>query len=257
MIFDGLKVGSLIKDYQAGDFSKLEQIMEESLPLVEAIVSTFGFTYKSHRSNGMVRDMEVQSGFDGDDVIQECLLKISRACQLYDPSVANPHKYFTSVIRNCCINHLNKISIEENREPLPPYPITEELHPFQNVMGVRAQVVDDAFQEVVRIVKMRNRKRFPSLDVEQIDEMTEMIIFDHVYGDKTTVRKLSDQYGKIATIICNSTLIFLRWHMYTKNLVVLSAVDEFSIVPDLVEFLGSGAATRFALLFQGLTIKVP
>src|SRR3972149_5784175 len=90
MLFDCELVTKLVIEWQTTqDNVLLSEILENSRPLVEAIVSTFDREYR-------------------DDLIQESMIRVQRAIASFNPRISNLYNYLSVVVRNICITYLKK-----------------------------------------------------------------------------------------------------------------------------------------------------
>lgn len=121
-------------------------------------------------------------------------------------------------------------------------------------------ILDD---DIIDDVICRNRKRFPSLPSEVIDDITEYIM-TRLSGNIGKRRGLVAEIMKnfyvsrhVATVVYHSTMVYLRGN-YGGNVHNRDeAINEFSLLPDLCDELGEVAVNRLILLFSGLCVRIP
>ena len=230
MIFDVDHVTALVLEWQrTRDEDTLTDLLFESTSLIEAIVSSYDYVYR-------------------DDLIQEAYLRIQYALPFFKPEISNLHNYFTTVIRNICNTYISKQCKE---------PDTELDLQF---MGYRETITDN---DVLTGLISRNRKRFPSIPVNEIDHMTAYIYYEIIDGStsRRVITGLSLQFGidkSMAQLLYQSTIIYLRAiHINQSKPSKISESDELSILPDLLEVLGDDVYNRLAIVFSGMSIKLP
>ena len=228
MIFDCDLVTDLVIEWQdTQDNVVLSDIVEHSRPLVEAIVSTFDYEYR-------------------DDLIQESLIRIQRAIVSFNPDISNLYNYFVTVIRNICITYLKKQGKE-------PFTSIEEYDIFYEYIDDEEYILADLIA--------RNRHRFPSIPVDDVDDVTEFIY--HVLageGKRPTgvISELMENFDlehPIATVIYHSTIVYLRGK-YRTNANGNISTTEFSLTRDLEELLGEDMFSKIALMFHGMYIRI-
>lgn len=231
MIFDCDVVTELVLDWQrTSDSATMGRILEKTNSLIEAIVSSYN---PEHR----------------DDLIQQSVIRIMYASKFFNPEVSSLHNYFTTVIRNTCITYLQK----QTREP------NIDLELITASTMDRSQLDDDTLQDLM----VRNRNRFPSIPVCDIDDISELIYYHLIDGEghvKGLVAQLMDQFNlsrPIATCIYHSSLIYMRSQNTNFASSAQEEYDEFSLLPDLKEIVGSQAYSNILLILSGMYIKIP
>lgn len=231
MIFDNSRVTELVLEYQAtSDPLVLDDIIAGCRSLVEVIVSEHDQVFR-------------------DDLIQESFLRIIRAIDYYNPDVSNLHNYLTTVIRNICITYMTRQSRQ------PDIPLELELIGEVDKTNIDR---DDVLPELIA----RNRDRFPSIPVELLDNVTHHIYRNLIDGELTRglITQLSVEYDcprSIATVIYQSTMVYLRLKHINYAAIPERYNVELSLMPDLELILGKAAVTRILLTFSGMALKIP
>jgi len=229
MIFDSAKVTKLVQEWKISkDRATLEQILIETRPLASYIAS-------QHKD------------FEQEDMVQEALLKVCSALEVYDSSISNPHTYFATVIKNVCSSYVtresrhNSIELEDETKG-----ITYEY------------IVNDTLDDLIE----RNRIRFPTIPVEIIDSITEHIYYgmrDEIPQNKTLnniVRECVISRA-VASIVYNSTIIYLRnkYFQPSYNRGILD-LEEVSLLPDLLDILGPDTFEQVRVIFNKITLRL-
>jgi hypothetical protein len=202
------------------------------MDLIEVIVSSYDSMYR-------------------DDLIQESSLRIHYALPFFDPTISNLHNYFTTVINNICRTYLRK----QGR-------YSQELDiDLQLIGGLDYIRAND--EDILSKMIERNRKRFPSVPVDIIDDITEYIYYclvsntskrDTIFGIVSTCGINKNE----ASSIYVSSLIYLRVHYKEFAAIDLNEYDEeFSIIPDLQELFGNTVADTISKAFTNMYIKFP
>lgn len=235
MIFDCAYVTALVEKWQhTQDPKVLDLILEYSRSLIEAIVSGFDSMYR-------------------DDLIQEASLKLQYALPYFDQNIANLHTYLTTVIKNTCLTYLRK----QNK-------ISTEFQVDLTIYGDTLVEPDTTESEdILNSLMIRNRRRFPTIDVHTIDEISEQIYTDLTFGlgKGAVISNLTEIIGctrQLANTIYNSSLIYLRSKYISFASTECTPIDEeLSIIPDLKELLGDKAGDMIASVLTGMSIKFP
>jgi RNA polymerase sigma factor (sigma-70 family) len=227
MIFDSEKVGKLIQSWKISrDKETLEQIIIETHPLASFIAS---------KSNIC----------DREDMIQEALIKVCSALEVYDPTISNPHTYFSTVIRNVCCSY----AAREGRH--------ESMELDDDTKGITYEyIVNDTMEELIE----RNRIRFPTVPVDIIDCVTEHIYYgirDEIHQNKTLNDIVKDCIisRSIANTIYNSTIAYLR-NKYFQYANMTLTTDEISLLPELLEVVGPEAYEKMRVVFNNITLRL-
>lgn len=232
MIFNCPDITKWVGDWQeTKDKDTLAAILKGSQALVEAVVSGYN---PEHRA----------------DLIQESLLKITHALSFYDKSISNLYAYLSVVIRNACITYLLKIS----KEVLLP----------DDMDWPAASPEEDDYEILFYLIE-RNRKRFPSLPVDIVDDASEDVYYairDGVRGkSRGAIAELISRYGfprNIATVFYHSSMIFLRMVFVDKFSINGSCNErEFTLLPELANVVGPTAFGKMAVVFSGTYVKIP
>lgn len=232
MIFDCKKITTLVLEYQQTQKDEtLEEILLGSTKLVESIVSKYDYRLR-------------------EDLIQEAYYKLQKAIKSFNPSVSNLHNFFTTVIINCCNTHTKKAGRGY---------IANEIQDVDLCTNIVYDYADDG--SLLLELKIHNRKRFPSISTNTIDSISSFLLSSIRTSESsrkileyiTTRYKLS---RKQASIVYYSTLIYLR--SYFKNFVEVgnSSYNEFTLQPDMKEFLGEDLYDRYVVVFGGINVKV-
>lgn len=207
----------------------MSQILEKSRVLIEVLVSSYD---PDHR----------------EDLIQESYAKIQYASQYYDPHVSNLHNYFTTVIRNVCSTYVHKANREITVDPDDLLEHQDHSHfaPDLNIL-----------QELIA----RNRHRFPSIDCDTLDDVTEIIYYQLLDGNGSSRGIISllmstfDIGRPVATVIYDSSLIYLRNTYHSFADIGECNVDELTLLPDLKDTIGEEAYLRVLLAFSGMYVR--
>ena len=234
MIFDSEYVTELVKEWRSTkDEELLAEILEAARSLIEAIASSFDPYFR-------------------EDLIQEAFVKVQYAITYFDPDISNLHTYLTTVIRNSCISFVRKFSkevlvVEDYMLSVPTYDSMAE-------------------REIISVLISRNRDRFPSIPVDDVDGATEFVYYairDGIKGkSRGTVACLIRVYGwnrRVATVFYHSSMIFLRALLADKFSIVegYEGNTEFTLLPELENIVGTQAYERILLLFSGTYVKIP
>jgi RNA polymerase sigma factor (sigma-70 family) len=232
MIFECESVTELVLEWQSShDIATLEYILEGSRKLVEVIASSYSSIYR-------------------EDLIQESFLRIQYAIQFYNPNIANLHNYLTTVIRNTCVTYLQKQAKEP--DTIPDLQVYGDLDNNDNI--------DDTLSELI----IRNRTRFPSIPVSDVDDATEMIYYALMESGYNKSRGIVIELMKnytmsrhIATVVYHSTMVYLRACNTSYADVGNADLEEFTLLQDLRDVLGEKMFKRVSLMFSGMYIKLP
>jgi RNA polymerase sigma factor (sigma-70 family) len=230
-IFDPDKVGSLVTEYQTtGSEEILLKIIDESNSLIKYIVNSC-------------------NPVDPQDMIQEATIKLCKSLKSFDVKKANTHTYFARVIKNSCITYFHR---DERGAGDCDYD--------EETLG-ESYKIEDSDNEILMDIVARNRKRFPSLPIKTIDEITEMIYLSMIEGldkGRTVVRNISNIY-KITRdetiVIYSSSLIYLRLKHYDQRNVDVK-IEEFSLSQEMQEILGEEMFHKMLNVFSGVTIHM-
>ncbi len=229
MIFDVEKVTAQVLEWQrTKDEEVLTAILLDSKSLVEAIVSSYDYVFR-------------------DDLIQEAYLRIQYALPYFDPQISNLHNYLTTVIRNIC----NTWVAKQCKEP--------DIELDLQFIGVHDEQAED---DVLPMLIIRNRKRFPSIPVEEIDHITAFIYYS-IRDDGITrkiVSGLSIQFGiakSLAQLLFQSTVVYLRALYIEHAKIGEGRVGELTTLPDFREVVGEATFDRLAMIFSGMIIRFP
>jgi RNA polymerase sigma factor (sigma-70 family) len=230
-IFNSEKVDELVSSYkETGDEDVLLEILEECRPLMEFIAKGC-------------------NPVDMEDMIQDARIKLVKSLKSYDPSKSNTHTYFARVIKNSCITHFHR----DNRGAGDCDLDDETEDPRQTSPEISDTFLSDSI--------LRNRLRFPSLDTDVIDGITELIyhsICDGLDKGRTTVRLISKEFNvtrEQAITIYSSTLIYFRMKFEGHKVLDVS-IDEFSLSPEMLEILGKDAYAKIVNTFSGVIIHM-
>jgi len=231
MIFDAERVTDLMLKWQrTRDEDILTEILQGSTSLIEAIVSSFDYVYR-------------------EDLIQESYARIIYALPFFNPNISTSHTYLTTVIRNICHTYVTK----QDKEP------DEEVDLYTVAGGnVKFDVGDDILTGLIS----RNRKRFPSIPVSELDHITSVVYY--AIRDDGMNRKIisalverCDIDRSLAQIFYQSIVIYLRLFNIAHAKPLTSKNTEFTLMPDILEVLGMDAYNRMLVVFSGMNIKLP
>jgi len=229
MVFDCELVTKLVIEWQTTqDNVLLSEILENSRPLVEAIVSTFDREYR-------------------DDLIQESMIRVQRAIASFNPRISNLYNYLSVVVRNICITYLKKIGKD----------IVSDFDEYDTFY----EHIDDVEhnESILEELIQRNRIRFSSIPVEYIDNITEFIYHSLSAGGNSgaisDIMKQFDVERSVASVVYRSTVIYLRskYMSYASGDI---CTDELSLMRDLEELLGHELYAKIALMFHGTYIRI-
>lgn len=188
------------------------------------------------------------------DLIQECLARAYKALDNYDPSIANPHKYFTSVFHNrcrTCMDMWNKV---------PMYEEFDDLH-------IDLFINDNTNKGKTQLSELlcRNRERFPHIEASKLDAVS-VYVYNYIVsgilpGNNKGVIKTAMKLYKLnraeATVLYYSSLVWLRINNLDSTYYGFDDPDELSILSDLRDAIGDDAYEVLSTLFAGISIKFP
>lgn len=218
------------------DSSALDDLLSLLTPLAEVIASSFS------------NDSEYR-----EDLIQECMARAIKALPSYDPSVAKPHSYFTSVFRNICITYITK----QTKQPLVDLAVLNMERCYDTASKSSSVILEELL--------IRNRERFPSVDVGTLDGLT-VHIYKHINsgsrpGSSNGIIKsaMSEFHAerRTITIIFHSTLVWLRAHYINYSYYDCKIPGEMTVLYDVYEIFGEDVYEYMSTVFAGLSIKLP
>ena len=235
VIFDAASVTKLTVKWQRDkDEDTLAEILQGCTSLIEAIVSSFDSVYR-------------------EDLIQEAYYRIQYALPFFNPHISSLHNYLTTVIRNICYTYTSK----QDKEPYVEYDyqITHDDidHRYYNDAGEL---------DVLTVLIARNRNRFPSIPVDDIDHIT-AYIFYALQSDgvsRRIIAQLATQFSierSLAQIFYYSTIIYLRALNIQQAKLPSDKDIEFTLLPDIKEAMGEKVYERMAVIMSGMIIKLP
>ncbi len=235
VIFDAACVTKLTVKWQRDrDEDTLDEIIQGCTSLIEAIVSSFDSVYR-------------------EDLIQEAYYRIQYALPFFNPHISNLHNYLTTVIRNICYTYISKQDKEPNIEY--DYQITHD--------NIDDYYYDDAGElDILTVMIARNRSRFPSIPVDDIDHIT-AYIFYALQNDEVSrkiIAQLATQFcieRSLAQIFYCSTVIYLRALNIQQAKLSSDKDIEFTLLPDIKEAMGVKVYERIAVIMSGMIIKLP
>lgn len=237
MIFNSRIITKLVSDWKSSrDPDILGEIITGSTRLAEVIVSRYPSDCR-------------------DDMIQECLARVPYAIQHYDENVADLHKYLTSVFTNRCNSYISY----ENRQQR----LTNDLGYLHEAITID---VYDIREELSREVIIRNRKRFPTIPVNLLDDISVYILDCILNGmsvkgkARGAIAHITQIYGvkrNEAIVLYHSTLVYLRTRYSSFVTANIGDPPELSLLPDLKDILGEEAYARISIIFSGLHFRVP
>jgi RNA polymerase sigma factor (sigma-70 family) len=239
MIFDCEHVTDLLLQWQATKNPKLEaDILQGSTKLIEAIVSTFDPTYR-------------------DDLIQESYARLLYACNYYSVNVGNLHSYFTSVIRNTCITYLQKQPRDTSIDDM----IDEDQEPAEYTRAITVTDHRDSDDLLTELTE-RNRKRFPSVPISDIDAISE-----HIYYALKNSGSYPRELPKILSermcipivlirMICNSSIVWMRYTNISNAMLGHTEPSEFTLLKDLEDVVDANTYRTLRIVFSGMTLRI-
>lgn len=237
MIYDTDRVENLIRQYQEGKERVLEEILEESRSLVEVLVTPY-----------------TTDDTEREDLIQECFIKIMKVLPRYNPDVGNAHSYFTTVIRNCCNDYINKI----NKQKRLVKELKIEPERFEPATMPAKQ------EHLLVELKERNRRRFPSIPVDELDTATEFIFHCMINGihgkSQGAIKELNETYEMnrhTAMILYHSSLVYLRHKYHREARPEHVPPKEISLLPELKEIIGEEAYEHLSVVLSGMYVRFP
>lgn len=235
MIFDNDKIRGLVKEWKSAnrDPSILLRILEDSKPLLAAIVRRYGYC-------------------EYDDLMQEALITMTMVVERYDENISkNLYGYVVRAINNRCITYIRQFTDEQDIDD-------EQIAHLLDAHIPQTVTEDDTLRELL----LRNRERFPSLSCI-IDEATEFIYYKLKSGIKQRViYELMDVCGMsraIATVVYHSTVIYLRYWLYRNVSIPGKSSDiELTLLPD-VQFIldNDDQFVEMRTLLAGMYVKFP
>jgi len=210
MIFACAEVTALVLDWQQTRSQEiLVKILEKSNSLIEAVVSGY-------------------NPVDRDDMIQEARARIIYAMPHFDHNISSLYNYFAAVIHNCCVT----------------YNIRAWKHDCED-LETRTESCSDRYDEseILQDLVIRNRIRFPSIDVWCIDFASNFVHSGLVNGESSRAIILEIVEGcnierKKASVIYQSSMIYLRTRYSSYSVLPDPDADEFSAMLDIRELVG-------------------
>lgn len=230
-IFDPDLVRRLVKQHQTGDKEIASAILDACTPLV----------------NYTVRNC---NPIDADDMRQEALIKILKSIDHFDIDKADVHTYFSRVIRNSCITYYHKNEKGADDCDLDDESMIGEVYDMSHKP-------DELLEDLI----CRNKKRFPSMNPELMNTITEAIylsIYDGLERGRTVVRQISKTYEiprENVLSIYGSSIIYLR-QKFPENFDKEIIQEEFSLLPELKEVLGDDNFVNLINTFSGIIIHI-
>jgi hypothetical protein len=235
MIFDAEHITELaIRWQRTRDEDTLTEILEGCTSLIEAIVSSFDSTYR-------------------EDLIQEAYYRIQYALPFFNPHISSLHNYLTTVIRNICYTYTSK----QDKEPDVEYDHQYVHNDFDD-----RYYDEDGELDVLTALIARNRDRFPSIPVDDIDHVTAYIYYSLQSdgANRKTIAQLAVQFcieRSLAQIFYCSTVIYLRALNIEQAKLSSNKDYEFTLLPDIEEVMGKRVYEHMAVIMSGMTIKLP
>ena len=231
MIFDNVTITEKVISWQQDQNpDTLAEIIEGSQGLVEALVSGFDPSFR-------------------DDLIQESYMKVVYVLNLYNPDIATLHTYLTTVIKNACLSWLAKYD---------QVFVDIDMIDLSGGQPYSKDDLDCILQELIT----NNRIRYPSIDTEDLDSMTELI-FGYL-NDGSSKHKIirmlvevMDMNRPLVASIVASSIIYLRSHYGYSTTKPSASRLEFTLLPELKEIVGQRKYDQILTLFSGFTIKIP
>lgn len=235
MIFDAEHVTELVLIWQrTQDEDTLVEILEGCKSLIEAIVSSF-------------------DSVDREDLIQEAYYRTQYALPFFNPHISSLHNYLTTVIRNICYTYISK----QDKEPSIEYNYQLIYDDFDN-----RYYDEEGKLDVLTTLIARNRGRFPSIPVDDIDHITAFIFYalQSDVASRKIIAQLSVQFGierSLAQTFYQSTVIYLRASNIQQAKLSLDEDLEFTLLPDIKEVMGKKVYERIAVIMSSMVIKLP
>ena len=228
MIFDNTKQTELLISYrESKDNKKLTELMQGCDKLIEVIVSRFDNQYR-------------------DDLIQECRLKILLKLDSFNPGKGKLHSFLSTVLNNHCITYIAKNSRVYNPEMELEHVHTTSLLAVEDVIA-------------------HNLERFSGVnDKEEVEVITRYIfesLIDGIYGkSRGIIGYLTETHNlsrSMATVIYNSTIVYMRKKLLNNRDNDVIEPYEFSLLYDFRELVGDVQYELISKLFSGMYLKFP
>jgi hypothetical protein len=228
MIFACAEVTALVLDWQQTRSQEmLAKILEKSNALIEAVVSGY-------------------NPVDREDMIQEARARIIYALPHYDHNISILYNYFAAVIHNCCVT----------------YNLRAWKHDYED-LETRTESCIDKYDEseILQDLVVRNRVRFPSVDVWCIDKASGLIHDGLINGGSSRVIVVSIAEGcsidrRIASVIYQSSMIYLRTRYSSYSEMPDPEADEYSAMLDIRELVGVENYIRLLGACRKLNIRI-
>jgi hypothetical protein len=241
MIFNCDQITKLLLQWQTQPSPELEtQILEGCTNLIEALVSKFEPTFR-------------------DDLIQECYTRILYASKYYKKEAGSLHNYLTSVINNTCITYITKQSKHISIDDLTDSDESEETGFYYGTV----QHIDTIYGDDDLLTRLleRNRKRFPSIPVDEIDSVSEYLYYalkESGSFPKDLPKTLSDNLCIPVTLVrmlCSSSIIWLRF-VNLSNANTFTDITEFTLLKDLEEVVDPNTFKVLRIVFSGMVLRI-
>ena len=229
-IFDSEKVAGLLERYNAGEVEVLEDLLVQVNPLVSFMLNMY-------------------NSAEQDDMGQEVLIKLVASFKHYKSDVAGIHTYFSTVIRNTCITYFHKHRKHDCEDDLDD---ETKVHSYE---------FDCEGDSILSDLLERNRERFPSVQQDVMDSITEFVyasIHEGLNKGRSAIREIASTFHmnrEQALAIYSSTVVHLRMKYNDSEKNPLE-VNEFSLSPELVQFMGEESFCNMTKIFSGVIIHL-
>jgi hypothetical protein len=229
MIFPCIEVTALVLDWQQTRSQEvLVRILEKTNALIEAVVSGY-------------------NPVDRDDMIQEVRARIIYALPHFDHNISNLYNYFAAVIHNCCVT----------------YNIRAWKHDCEDIDSRIYDTSEDKYDEseILEDLVVRNRVRFPSIDVLCIDKSSKLVHDGLINSEssRTIINRIVEECvveRKIAAVIYQSSVVYLRARYSSYAEPSDPEAGEFSIMLDIRELVGVDNYIRLQGACRKLSIRI-
>lgn len=228
MIFDNAVLTPMVMVWQqTHDKKLLDRVMLGCKALIEVIVSQF-------------------SSLDREDLLQEAKARVIYALPHYDVTKSSLHNYLTTVVLNVCRT----------------WSMRESKHDCEELIANPLEFARENSSEILNDLLIHNRIRFPFIDVESVDGITEIIYTELCNGchRRVVITLALSSFPlsrKQISLIYDASIIYMRSQYACR--VKLKGLNESneSLLPELKDLLGEDNYKKLIVTFSGITIKIP